>query len=50
VVPIATYPLPEFNSIPKNTPFVSTDHCGTIRILNEFIKTDNVNTTEIKRL
>ncbi|MCE2695899.1 MAG: N-6 DNA methylase [Nostocales cyanobacterium LE14-WE4] len=26
-----------FNSIPKNTPFVSTDHCGTIRILNEFI-------------
>jgi len=23
----------EFNAIPKNTPFVSTDHCGTIRIL-----------------
>lgn len=22
----------EFNAIPKNTPFVSTDHCGTIRI------------------
>jgi type I restriction-modification system DNA methylase subunit len=27
----------EFNAIPKNTPFVSTDHCGTIRILNDEI-------------
>jgi type I restriction enzyme M protein len=27
----------EFNSIPKNTPFVSTDHCGAIRILNNNI-------------
>lgn len=27
----------EFNSIPKNNPFVSTDHCGTIRILNDNI-------------
>lgn len=27
----------EFNAIPKNTPFVSTDHCGAIRILNENI-------------
>ena len=24
----------EFNVIPKDTPFVSTDHCGAIRILN----------------
>ena len=30
----------EFNAIPKNTPFVSTDHCGTIRILNEEILPD----------
>ncbi len=27
----------EFNFMPKNTPFVSTDHCGTIRILNNDI-------------
>ena len=27
----------EFNAIKRNTPFVSTDHCGTIRILNEGI-------------
>lgn len=27
----------EFNYIPKNTPFVSTDHCGTIRILSDEI-------------
>jgi len=27
----------EFNTILKNTPFVSTDHCGTIKILNEEI-------------
>ncbi len=27
----------EFNTILKNTPFVSTDHCGTIKILNEKI-------------
>ncbi len=27
----------EFNFIPKNTPFVSTDHCGAIRILNDNI-------------
>lgn len=27
----------EFNFIPKNTPFVSTDHCGAIRILNDDI-------------
>lgn len=27
----------EFNAIPKNTPFVSTDHCGTIRILDDNI-------------
>jgi type I restriction-modification system DNA methylase subunit len=27
----------EYNFIPKNTPFVTTDHCGTIRIL-----TDNI--------
>jgi len=27
----------EFNAILKNTPFVSTDHCGTIRILNDNI-------------
>jgi len=27
----------EFNYIPKNIPFVTTDHCGTIRILNENI-------------
>lgn len=27
----------EFNAIPKNTPFVSTDHCGTIRILSDEI-------------
>lgn len=25
----------EFNVIPKNQPFVSTDHCGAIRILND---------------
>ncbi|MCD4744165.1 MAG: N-6 DNA methylase [Desulfobacteraceae bacterium] len=25
----------EFNAIPKKQPFVSTDHCGTIRILND---------------
>jgi type I restriction-modification system DNA methylase subunit len=27
----------EFNYIPKNTPFVTTDHCGTIRILEDDI-------------
>ncbi len=27
----------EFNFIEKNKPFVTTDHCGTIRILNENI-------------
>ncbi len=27
----------EFNFIPKNTPFVSTDHCGAIRILSDEI-------------
>ena len=27
----------EFNAIPKNTAFVSTDHCGTIRIKNDDI-------------
>lgn len=27
----------EFNFIKKNTPFVTTDHCGTIRILSEDI-------------
>ncbi|MDR1901051.1 MAG: N-6 DNA methylase [Treponema sp.] len=27
----------EFNYIPKNKPFVTTDHCGTIRILNDSI-------------
>ncbi|WP_346853921.1 N-6 DNA methylase [uncultured Draconibacterium sp.] len=27
----------EFNAITKNTPFVSTDHCGTIRILDDNI-------------
>ncbi|MDP2903046.1 MAG: N-6 DNA methylase [Methylovulum sp.] len=27
----------EFNAIKKSTPFVSTDHCGTIRILNKGI-------------
>ncbi len=27
----------EYNFIPKNTPFVTTDHCGTIRILNDDI-------------
>ncbi|WP_372474444.1 N-6 DNA methylase [Capnocytophaga sp. ARDL2] len=27
----------EFNFIPKNTPFVSTDHCGAIRILEDSI-------------
>jgi len=27
----------EFNTIPKKQPFVSTDHCGTIRILNNDI-------------
>ncbi|GAB1345828.1 hypothetical protein MASR1M29_23710 [Cloacibacterium normanense] len=27
----------EYNFIPKNNPFVTTDHCGTIRILNEDI-------------
>jgi len=27
----------DFNFIPKNTPFVTTDHCGTIRILNDDI-------------
>lgn len=27
----------EFNAIPKNTPFVSTDHCGAIRILDDKI-------------
>ena len=27
----------EFNAIPKNTPFVTTDHCGAIRILNKNI-------------
>lgn len=27
----------EFNFIPKNTPFVSTDHCGAIRILENDI-------------
>jgi type I restriction enzyme M protein len=27
----------EFNAIKKNTPFVSTDHCGTIRILDSKI-------------
>lgn len=27
----------EFNTILKNTPFVSTDHCGTIKILNDEI-------------
>ncbi len=27
----------EFNAIPKNHPFVTTDHCGAIRILNNDI-------------
>jgi type I restriction enzyme M protein len=27
----------EFNFMPKNMPFVSTDHCGAIRILNDDI-------------
>jgi type I restriction-modification system DNA methylase subunit len=27
----------EYNFIPKNTPFVTTDHCGTIRILTDGI-------------
>lgn len=27
----------DFNFIPKETPFVSTDHCGTIRILSDDI-------------
>jgi len=27
----------EFNFIPKNKPFTTTDHCGTIRILNDNI-------------
>ncbi len=27
----------EFNAVKKNTPFVSTDHCGTIRIKNDDI-------------
>jgi type I restriction enzyme M protein len=27
----------EFNAILKRTPFVSTDHCGTIRLLNDSI-------------
>ncbi len=27
----------EFNTIKKHTPFLSTDHCGTIRILNKNI-------------
>ncbi|MDH3324828.1 MAG: SAM-dependent methyltransferase [Candidatus Peregrinibacteria bacterium] len=27
----------EFNSMPKNMPFVTTDHCGAIRILNDYI-------------
>ena len=27
----------EFNAIPKNTPFISTDHCGVIRILSDNI-------------
>ncbi|MDR0303491.1 MAG: N-6 DNA methylase, partial [Chitinispirillales bacterium] len=27
----------DFNFIPKNTPFVTTDHCGTIRILKDDI-------------
>jgi len=27
----------EYHFIPKNTPFVTTDHCGTIRILNDRI-------------
>ena len=30
----------EFNSITKNTPFVSTDHCGVIRILNSQISAE----------
>ena len=30
----------EFNAIKKHTPFVSTDHCGTIRILNDGILAD----------
>jgi type I restriction enzyme M protein len=30
----------EFNAIPKSQPFVSTDHCGTIRILNDNILPD----------
>lgn len=30
----------EFNAIKKYTPFVSTDHCGTIRILNNGILAD----------
>jgi len=27
----------EFNAIPKNMPFISTDHCGVIRILSDNI-------------
>lgn len=27
----------DFNFIPKNTPFVTTDHCGLIRLINEEI-------------
>lgn len=27
----------KFNAIPKNTPFISTDHCGVIRILSDNI-------------
>ena len=30
----------EFNAIPKNTPFVSTDNCGTIRIKSDDIFPD----------
>ncbi len=30
----------EFNAIAKSTPFVSTDHCGTIRIKNDNILPD----------
>lgn len=30
----------EFNAIPKNTPFISTDHCGTIRIISDEILPD----------
>jgi len=27
----------DFNAIPKNTPFITTDHCGAIRILSDDI-------------